>query len=67
VSKRAILRAAAKRGITIRSAHYDWQATPGEMVPGWTIQFGPELDNEIEDFANAKEAIEFIEQAEKQP
>ena len=64
MSKRKILAAAKKRGISIASAHYGWTATPGEMVPGWEIQFGPELDDEIEDFATAAEAIEFIESAE---
>ena len=60
MSKRAILRAARQRGITIVSASYGWTATPGEMVPQWEIEFGPELDDEIEYFSNAAEAIEFI-------
>jgi len=30
------------------------------MVPQWEIEFGPELDDEIEYFSNAAEAIEFI-------
>ena len=66
MSKRKILSAAKQRGITIVSAHYGWSATPGEMVPSWEIQFGPELDDEICDFANAAEAVEFIETAEMQ-
>lgn len=64
MSKRSILRAAKRRGISIQSAHYGWTATPGEMVPGWEIQFGPELDNEIMDFENSAEAIEFIASAD---
>lgn len=64
MSKRDILRAAKKRGITIVSADYQWVATPGEVVPEWQIHFGPELDDEIEFFGNAKEVIEFIESAE---
>lgn len=64
MSKRSILRAAKRRGISIQSAHYGWTTTPGEMVPGWEIQFGPELDNEIMDFENSAEAIEFIASAD---
>ena len=64
MGKRAILSAAKKRGITIRSADYYWTATPGEMVPEWEIQFGPELDDEIETFSTSAEAVEFIEQVE---
>ncbi|MGQ5267681.1 hypothetical protein [Xanthomonas arboricola] len=64
MAKRDILRAAKRRGITIESAHYSWTATPGEMVPQWKVSFGPELDQEIEFFADTTEAIEFIESAE---
>lgn len=64
MGKRAILSAAKKRGITIRSAEYYWTVTPGEMVPQWEIEFGPELDDEIEFFDNAAQAVEFIELAE---
>ena len=64
MGKRAILSAAKKRGITIRSAEYYWAVTPGEMVPEWQIQFGPELDDEIEFFDNAAQAVEFINNAE---
>lgn len=60
MSKQDILRAAKKNGVSIVSAHYGWSATPGEMVPGWEIQFGPEMDDEIEDFANSKEAVDWI-------
>ena len=64
MGKRAILSAAKKRGITIRSAEYYWTVTPGEMVPEWEIQFGPELDDEIEFFDNAAQAVEFINNAD---
>ncbi len=64
MGKRAILSAAKKRGITIRSAEYYWTPTPGEMVPQWEIEFGPELDDEIEFFDNSAQAVEFIENAE---
>lgn len=67
MAKRDILRAAKRRGVTIVDAHYYWTATPGEMVPQWEIQFGPELDDETEFFENTKEAIEFIETAELVP
>ncbi|WP_153066327.1 hypothetical protein [Xanthomonas arboricola] len=64
MSKRDILRAARRRGITIESAHYSWTATPGEMVPQWEIYFGPELDRETEYFTKSEEAIEFINEVE---
>ena len=34
------------------------------MVPEWQIQFGPELDDEIEFFDNAAQAVEFINNAD---
>lgn len=64
MAKREIMRAAKKRGITVVSADYYWTANPGEMVPQWEIQFGPELDDEVEYFSNSAEAVEFIESAE---
>lgn len=62
MSKRAILAAAKRAGVTITDAHYGWQATPGEMVPGWSITFGPELDCEFMEFDNAAEAVEWIDE-----
>ena len=67
MSKRDILRAAKRRGITIMSADYYWTPTPGEMVPQWEIRFGPELDDETEFFDNSAQAIEYIEAAELVP
>lgn len=64
MAKREIMRAAKKRGITILSAHYGWTPTPGEMVAHWEIQFGPELDDEVEYFQSSAEAVEYIESAE---
>ena len=64
MSKRKILAAAKKRGITIVAAEYHWVANPGEMVPQWSIMFGPELDKEFEEFSTSAEAIEYIENAE---
>lgn len=64
MSKRKIRSAAKKRGVTVVDAHYAWRATPGEMVPGWQVEFGPELDDEILDFETAADVIEFIETAE---
>ena len=60
MAKREILRAAKKNGVTIVSADYFWTPTPGEMVPMWEIQFGPEMDDEIKDFENSREAIDWI-------
>ena len=60
VAKRDILRAAKKNGVTIVSAHYFWTPTPGEMVPMWQIEFGPEMDDEIQDFGSSEEAVDWI-------
>lgn len=65
MSKREIIAAAKRQGLTVESAHYGWTATPGEMVPGWEVQFGPEMDElfaekEIQYFDNAAEAVEWI-------
>lgn len=69
MSKRKIIAAAKRKGLTVESAHYGWTATPGEMVPGWEIQFGPEIDElfveaEIQYFGNSAEALEWIEALE---
>jgi len=69
MSKRKIIAAAKRKGLTVESAHYGWTATPGEMVPGWEIQFGPEMDaifaeDEIQYFDNSVKAIEWIEALE---
>jgi len=65
MSKRKIIAAAKRKGLTVESAHYGWTATPGEMVPGWEVQFGPEMDaifaeDEIQYFDNSAEALEWI-------
>lgn len=60
MAKREILRAAKKNGVTVVSAEYFWTATPGEMVPMWQIQFGPEMDDEIQDFESSQEAVDWI-------
>ncbi|MBB3802009.1 hypothetical protein FHR47_002257 [Xanthomonas arboricola] len=65
MSKRDILRAAKRVGVTIISAHYSWTATPGEMAPQWEVEFGPELDGEIEHFGNTQEVIDYIEEQAK--
>ena len=69
MSKRKIIAAAKRKGLTVESAHYGWTATPGEMVPGWEVQFGPEVDAifaeaELQYFDNSTQAIEWIEQLE---
>ncbi|WWW37220.1 hypothetical protein V8017_11430 [Stenotrophomonas rhizophila] len=69
MSKRKIIAAAKRKGLTVESAHYGWTATPGEMVPGWEVQFGPEMDaifaeGEIQYFDNSAAAIEWIEALE---
>lgn len=66
MSKRKIIAAAKRQGLTVESAHYGWTATPGEMVPGWEVQFGPEMDElfaeeEIQYFDNAAEAVDWID------
>lgn len=60
MGKREILAAAKKHGVSIVRADYFWTATPGEMIPIWQIEFGPEMDDEIEDFSNSQEAIDWI-------
>jgi hypothetical protein len=72
MAKRKITAAAKRKGLTIVSAHYGWQATPGEMVPGWEIQFGPEADelfgeDEHQDFGSTAEALEWIAALEPLP
>lgn len=64
MGKRAILRAAKKRGITIVAADYYWTVVPEEHIAQWEINFGPELDYETEFFDNAAQVVEFIENAE---
>lgn len=69
MSKRKIIAAAKRKGLTVESAHYGWTSTPGERVPGWEVQFGPEMDAifgklEIQYFDNSTEAIEWIEALE---
>jgi len=69
MSKRKIIAAAKRKGLTVESAHYGWTATPGEMVPGWEVQFGPEMgaifaEAELQYFDNSAEALEWIEALE---
>lgn len=66
MSKRDIPRAAKRAGLTVVSAHYSWTATPGEMMPQWEVEFGPELDGEIEYFGNTQEVIDYIQEHIKQ-
>lgn len=66
MSKRDILRAAKRAGLTVASAHHSWTATPGEMMPQWEVEFGPELDGEIEYFGNTQEVIDYIQEHIKQ-
>lgn len=66
MSKRKIIAAAKRKGLTVVSATYGWQATPGEMVPGWQVQFGPEVDelyaeDEFQDFDSTQDALNWIE------
>ncbi|HDS1140106.1 TPA: hypothetical protein QDZ75_004183 [Stenotrophomonas maltophilia] len=65
MSKKSIIAAAKKRGLTVESLYYGWTVTPGERVPGWEVQFGPEIDQlfaeeEIQYFDNSNEAVEWI-------
>ena len=64
MGKRAIFSAAKKRGITIQSAEHYWTPTPGESVAQWEVQFGPELDDEIEFFESSSEVVAYIEEFE---
>lgn len=66
MSKRKITAAAKRKGLTVIEANYGWQPTPGEMVPGWQVQFGPEADelygeDEHQDFESTADALEWIE------
>lgn len=47
MSKKKILRAIAKKGLSFEVCEYDRQATPHGMMPGWTIQ----LDDQSIDLA----------------
>lgn len=65
MSKRKIIAAAKRKGLTVESAYYGWTATPGEKVPQWEIEFGDELDQlyaefPIQYFDNSAEAIGWI-------
>ncbi len=60
MSKRDILRVAKKNCVSIVSADYFWTPTPGEMVPMWQVEFGPEMDWEIRDFADSQEVCDWI-------
>lgn len=72
MSKRKILRAAAKKGLAFAVCDYDYAATPGGMVGGWSIQLdeasieriealGTEYDWSEPDCANANEVLDWIE------
>ena len=70
MAKRDIMRAAKRAGMEIKDAIFSWQATPGEMVPGWDVvlteesaeKFGVDED---QFFDNSEQAVEWIaEQAE---
>lgn len=67
MSKRKIIAAAKRKGLSVVSAHYGWTATPGEMVPGWEVQFGSEIDEifaeaEFQDFDSTQHALDWIEE-----
>ena len=66
MSKRKIIAAAKRKGLTVISAVYSWQATPGEMVPGWEVQFGEEIEemyceSSWMDFDDTAHALQWIE------
>jgi len=66
VAKRDIERALRKKGVVADGLSWDWQVTPGEMVPCWTLDLSDESAEKFgEDhthfFDNTAEAIEWIE------
>ena len=66
MAKREIERALRKKGITAVRVAYEWQATPGEMVPTWTIELTEEDadkfgEGRFHDFENSAFAVEWVE------
>ena len=65
MAKRDILRAAARVGLDIKQAKWEWTPTPGESVPVWSIYFTPETADKFEidsfrQFSSTSEAVEWI-------
>ena len=72
MSRRDIERALRAKDIQWVHLQYGWQATPGEMVPGWDLILTSECEDEIAlhdpdfddwepDFRNTAEVLEWIE------
>ena len=70
MSARKIKSALKKRGLVALECYYGWQATPGEMVPGWTVYLDADSTDRYEeateeewrgDYEDLAEVIEAIE------
>lgn len=66
MAKRDILRAAKRKGLMLGQISYDWQPTPGESVPTWSIYIPEESQDKFDcdgfvQFANTAEVLDWIE------
>ncbi|WP_421680575.1 hypothetical protein [Stenotrophomonas bentonitica] len=70
MSKRKIIAAAKRKGLTVEYAEWGQACGDRDTYLEWQVQFGEEIDDlygedEFQSFADTAEAIEWIEQLER--
>lgn len=72
MAKREILRAAKRKGVRIEELYYEWEATPEEMVPCWSVTFNEEDmdrygESSFQQFDNTAHAVTWIGDLPEEP
>ncbi|WP_414498472.1 hypothetical protein [Stenotrophomonas maltophilia] len=66
MSKRKIIAAAKRRGLSVANAAWEWTVGGGERYPHWVVDFGPEIDelygeSEEQFFEDTDAALQWLE------
>ncbi|WP_414609908.1 hypothetical protein [Stenotrophomonas pavanii] len=66
MSKRKIIAAAKRRGLSVVNAAWEWTVGGGERYPQWVVDFGPEIDelygeSEEQFFEDTDAALQWLE------
>lgn len=66
MSRRKIIAAAKRRGLSVANAAWEWTVGGGERYPHWVVDFGPEIDelygeSEEQFFEDTAAALQWLE------
>ncbi|WP_431780065.1 hypothetical protein [Stenotrophomonas maltophilia] len=72
MSKRKIIAAAKRRGLSVVNAAWEWTVGGGERYPHWVVDFGPEIDqlygeSEEQFFEDTDAALKWLEDLDALP